>query len=121
METLTNTLHDNIAWQFKETEKYFTIALAEIKIWDKHHDHTRITGNVGKSLQRSATTLIIIVKLKERDRWDDEKCENIECQSRATVIKGINSNDKKNITSTRIYVEEYLNAIYIYGYFSLRI
>ena len=54
----------------------------------------------------------MIVKLKEHDGWDHEKIENIDCQSRATVIKGMKSNDKENITSPRIYVEEYLNAIY---------
>ena len=34
MDTLANTLHDNIAWQSKETAQHFTSALAELKIWD---------------------------------------------------------------------------------------
>ena len=40
MGTIANTLHDNIAWQSKETAQYFTSALAELKIWDAHHGYT---------------------------------------------------------------------------------
>ena len=31
MDTLANTLHDNIEWQSKETAQHFTSALAELK------------------------------------------------------------------------------------------
>jgi hypothetical protein len=51
MDTLANTLYDDIEWQSKEIDQYFTSALAELKKWDPHHGYTRITGNVGKALQ----------------------------------------------------------------------
>ena len=40
METLANTLHDNIVWQSKETAHHFTSALTELNIWDTHHGYT---------------------------------------------------------------------------------
>ena len=53
MDTLANTLHDNIAWQFKEMTQHFTSALAELKTWDPHHGYTRIT----LKLMESSTTI----------------------------------------------------------------
>ena len=97
MDTLANKLHDNITWKSKETAQHFTSALAELKIWDTHHGYTRITGNLGKALQRSSTTQIMGTKLKEREGWEHEIFENIDCQSRAAAIKGMNDNDKKQI------------------------
>ena len=97
MDTLVNTLHDNIAWQSKETAQHFTSALAELKIWDTHHGYTRITGNVGNSPQRSSTMQIMATKLKERKGWEHEIFENIDWQSRAKAIKGMKDNDKKQI------------------------
>jgi hypothetical protein len=97
MDTLANTLHDNIEWQSKETAQNFTSALAELKIWDTHHGYTRITGNVGKYLQRLSTTQIMVTKLKEREGWEHDIFENIDRQSRATAIKGMKDNDKKHI------------------------
>ena len=73
------------------------IYVAELKILDAHHGYTRITGNVGKVLQRSTTTKIMATKLKEREGWEHEIFENIDCQSRATAIKGMNDNNKKQI------------------------
>ena len=67
IDTLTNTLHDDIAWQSKEMAQHFTSALAELKMWDTHHGYTRITGNLGTALQRSTTTPIMVLKLKERE------------------------------------------------------
>ena len=43
IDTLTNTLHNDIAWQSKDTAHHFTSTLAELKIWDPYHGHTRIT------------------------------------------------------------------------------
>ena len=97
MDTLANTLHDDIAWQSKETAQHFTIALDELKIWDPHHGYKRITGNVGKSLQRSATTSIMVTKLKEHEGWEHEIFKNIDWHSRATAIKGMKVNDKTHI------------------------
>ena len=97
MDTLANTLHDNIAWQSKETAHHFTSEPAELKIWGAHHGYTRITGNVGKSLQRSSTTHIMATKLKECEGWEHEIFENIDWQSRATTIRGMKDNNKKQI------------------------
>jgi hypothetical protein len=97
MDTLTNTLHDNIAWQSKETAQHFTSALAELKIWDAQHGYTWITGNVGKALQRSSTTQIMATKLMERKGWEHEIFKIIDWQSWATAIKGMKDNDKKQI------------------------
>ena len=80
MNTLANTLHDDIAWQSKEMAQHFTIALAELKMWDPHHGYTRITGNVGKSLQTSTTTPILVTKLKECEGWDHAIFGNIDWQ-----------------------------------------
>ena len=97
MDTLANTLHDNIEWQSNEMAQHFTSALAELKIWDAHHGYTRITGNVGKALQRSSTTQIMATKLMEREGWEHEIFENIDWKSRAMAIKGMKDNDKKQI------------------------
>ena len=97
MDTLANTLHDDIAWQSKETAQHFTSALEELKIWDPHHGYTRITGNIGKALQRSTTTPIMVKKLKEREGWEHAIFENIDWQLQATVIKGMKANNKKQI------------------------
>ena len=81
----------------QETAQHFTSALVELKIWDAHHGYTRITDNVGKALQRLSTTQIMATKLKEREGWEHEIFENIDWQSWATAIKGMNDNDKKQI------------------------
>ena len=95
MDTLANTIHDDNAWQSKETGQNFTSALAELKIWDTHHGYTQITGNVGKALQRSTITPIMVTKLKEHEGWEHAIFENIDWQSRATAIKGMKANHKK--------------------------
>ena len=69
MDTLANTLHDDIAWQSKDTVQYFNSLMAELKVWDSHNGNTRITGNIGKALQRATTTPIMVTKLKEREDW----------------------------------------------------
>ena len=97
MNTITNTLHDNIAWQSKEMAQHFTSALAELKIWDAHHGYTQITSNVGKALQRSSTTKTMATKVMKHEGWEHEIFENIDWQSRATGILGMKDNDKKQI------------------------
>ena len=78
MDTLAKTLHDNIAWQSKETAQHFTSATAELKIWDAHTGHTRITGNIGKALQRSSTTQLMATKLMKCEGWESDIFANID-------------------------------------------
>ena len=94
MDTLANTLHNDIAWKSKETAQHFTSALAELKMFDTHHGYKRITGNVGKALQRSSTTQIMATKLMKREGWEHEIFNNIDWQSRATATMGMKDNDK---------------------------
>jgi hypothetical protein len=86
-----------MAWQSKDKAQHFTSATAELKIWDAHNGHTRITGNIGKALQRSSTTQLMANKLMKCEGWNSEIFENIDWQSRATAILGMKDNDKKQI------------------------
>ena len=49
------------------------------------------------AVQISHTIPIIVENLKEREGWEHAIFENIDWQSRATAIKGMNTNDKKQI------------------------